>query len=208
MDLSDSAAVQRIWQRVGLTPQPGTPSATPSAPSITPGTPDALPDCLPQWIAAEQVSCRRCQAMARCAGAQEAKTLCCLARRSADHVRQLQAVYYVLTGQCCCPDAAPTDSLCCGPAQLRQTIQAAQAALSGISPAYWWSLWRCILPPCPGQSSADGRSSAAFGTGRTCKIALEKAAMPEYNRPAFFCAAQASAQKEKSYHKRMLLWIT
>ena len=122
MDLSDSAAVQRIWQRVGLTPQPGTPSATPSAPSITPGTPDALPDCLPQWIAAEQVSCRRCQAMARCAGAQEAKTLCCLARRSADHARQLQAVYYVLTGQCCCPDAAPTDSLCCGPAQLRQTI--------------------------------------------------------------------------------------
>ena len=80
MDLSDSAAVQRIWQRVGLTPQPGTPSATPSAPSITPGTPDALPDCLPQWIAAEQASCRRCQAMARCAGAQEAKTLCCLAR--------------------------------------------------------------------------------------------------------------------------------
>lgn len=54
--------------------------------------------------------------------------LCCLARRSADHARQLQAVYYVLTGQCCCPDAAPTDSLCCGPAQLRQTIQAAQAA--------------------------------------------------------------------------------
>lgn len=128
MDLSDSAAVQRIWQRVGLTPQPGPPSATPSAPSITPGTPDALPDCLPQWIAAEQVSCRRCQAMARCAGAQEAKMLCCLARRSADHARQLQAVYYVLTGQCCCPDAAPTDSLCCGPAQLRQTIQAAQAA--------------------------------------------------------------------------------
>ncbi len=73
MDLSDSAAVQRIWQRVGLTPQPGTPSATSSAPSITPGTPDALPDCLPQWIAAEQVSCRRCQAMARCAGRRRPK---------------------------------------------------------------------------------------------------------------------------------------
>lgn len=128
MDLSDSAAVQRIWQRVGLTPQPGTPSATPSAPSITPGTPDALPDCLPQWIAAEQVSCRRCQAMARCAGAQEAKTLCCLARRSADHARQLQAVYYVLTGRYC--QAAPTFSgpLCCSSALLRQAIQAAQAA--------------------------------------------------------------------------------
>lgn len=128
MDLSDSAAVQRIWQRVGLTPQPGTPSATPSAPSITPGTPDALPDCLPQWIAAEQVSCRRCQAMARCAGVQTAKTLCCLARQSADHARQLQAVYYVLTGQYCQRAAAPVGPVCCGPAPLRQAIQAAQAA--------------------------------------------------------------------------------
>lgn len=125
MDLSDSAAVQRIWQRVGLTPQPG-----------TPGTPDALPDCLPQWIAAEQAACRRCQAMARCAGAQEAKTLCCLARRSADHARQLQAVYYVLTGRYC--QAAPTFSgpLCCSSALLRQAIQAAQAAQT----AYLWHI--------------------------------------------------------------------
>lgn len=119
MDLSDSAAVQRIWQRVGLAPTAGAPGA---APSML-GKPDALPDCLPQWIAAEQTACRRCQAMARCAGVQTAKTLCCLARQSADHARQLQAVYYVLTGQYCQRAAAPV-----GPAPLRQAIQAAQAA--------------------------------------------------------------------------------
>lgn len=124
MDLSDSAAVQRIWQRVGLAPTASAPGA---APSML-GKPDALPDCLPQWIAAEQAACRRCQAMARCAGAQTAKTLCCLARQSADHARQLQAVYYVLTGQHCPCTAAPVGPVCCGPAPLRQAIQAAQAA--------------------------------------------------------------------------------
>ena len=199
MDLSDSAAVQRIWQRVGLTPQPGTPSATPSAPSITPGTPDALPDCLPQWIAAEQASCRRCQAMARCARTQEAKTLCCLARRSADHARQLQAVYYVLTGQCCCPDAAPTN--CARPSRQRKPLKRHISGILVVPMALY-------SPALPRPKQRRWTVFCGFWHGRTCKIALEKAAMPEYNRPAFFCAAQASAQKEKSYHKRMLLWIT
>lgn len=82
MDIYDSAAVQKVWDRVLNTPQAGEPDEA----------------TLTDWIAGEQASYRTYRAMANRAG-RFAPQLRAIAADESVHARRLGALYFLLFGR-------------------------------------------------------------------------------------------------------------
>ena len=104
MDIYDTAAVQKVWQRVGLT------------------SPES--DCA-QLLAL--ITRKSAAQQSYCALSSRGKTYQCLARQTARQIKKLQAIYFVLTGKTAphpCPRREP---VCFTPCFLRQLIENAQA---------------------------------------------------------------------------------
>lgn len=110
MDVYDTLAVQKVWQRVGLAQKEKTCQGTLTG------------ELLQKLIAQEWADCRTYHALAASAQGCTAAALRRISQQEADHARQLQAVYFILTGKqaprCC----AARKKLCCNIAILRQRV--------------------------------------------------------------------------------------
>lgn len=115
MDIYDTEAVQRVWQRVGITPAQAPETQT-----------------LPALIRQEQTLCRSYRALT---GREPVFT--CLAGQAAEHVRQLQAVYYVQTGQRTDRSCPERQRLCLTPELLRQLLGQCQALANAYQQENW-----------------------------------------------------------------------
>lgn len=104
MDIYDTASVQKVWQRVGLTS--GKPESCPLSGLIT------------HKQSAQQIYC----SLAHCSS-----NFRCLAQQTAEQLQKLQAIHFMQTGKAAhraCPRREPVR---CTPCFLRQLIENTQA---------------------------------------------------------------------------------
>lgn len=113
MDPYQHTTVQKIWQRVGLVgPQVQT---------------EHFSQQIAQMILQKQHAAQLYTALSRSTHGSCAQTLGRIAQQEAVHMRQLRAIYYVLTGQQSLPSRTPLPHVCFHRTQLRQCICAEQA---------------------------------------------------------------------------------
>lgn len=142
MEPADYERCRRIWQRVSPELEPY-PEPTEAGPPALPGPPESDGAARLRQLMEEALAERRACLAAACRAPHVAgqRLLRQLAAREGAHARRLAALYYLLSGERCCPVLPPEPAETLPWPELlrrrcRQALQAGQqyAALAGESP--------------------------------------------------------------------------